>query len=211
MIIDVKQHRMYTNVPNLIIGFHGCDKTTADDIINGRSQLKQSQNSYDWLGNGMYFWEQNLRRAWQWAEDSSKRPNSKIKTPAVIGAVIDLGYCLNLLDSRSIELLQAQYKSFIAECEFFGKTLPKNKNVKGNSDLLLRDLDCAIIQHLHEFRDNSPLPSFDSVRGVFIEGGEIYEGSGFKDKSHIQICVRNPNCIKGFFLPRDIDTNWNVP
>ncbi len=107
-MINSKQHRMYTNVPNLIIGFHGCDKDTCDNIINGRIQLKKSQNSYDWLGNGMYFWEQNLRRAWQWAEQQSKSKNSKVKTPAVLGAVIDLGYCLNLLDSRSIELLKAR-------------------------------------------------------------------------------------------------------
>lgn len=43
---------------------------------------------------------------------------------------------------------------------------------------------------------------FDSVRGVFIEGGPAFEGSGIFEKSHIQICVRNPNCIPGFFRPR---------
>jgi hypothetical protein len=43
---------------------------------------------------------------------------------------------------------------------------------------------------------------FDSVRGVFTEGGQAFEGSGLFTKSHIQVCVRNLNCIKGFFLPR---------
>jgi len=28
-------------------------------------------------------------------------------------------------------------------------------------------------------------------------------GAGFKEKNHIQICVRNRNCIKGYFLPRE--------
>lgn len=210
-MIDIMQHRMYTNVPNLIVGFHGCDKSTRDDIVNGRIQLKQSQNSYDWLGNGMYFWEQNLQRAWQWAEQQSKNKKSKVKNPAVLGAVIDLGYCLNLLDSRSIELLKMQYDIFIEECKTVNKTIPKNKNLGRNSDLLLRELDCAVIQSLHDFRDNSLLPSFDSVRGLFMEGGEIYPTSGFKEKTHIQICVRNPNCIKGFFIPRAVDGNWNIP
>lgn len=152
-MINSKQHRMYTNVPNLIIGFHGCDKDTCDNIINGRIQLKKSQNSYDWLGNGMYFWEQNLRRAWQWAEQQSKSKNSKVKTPAVLGAVIDLGYCLNLLDSRSIELLKAQYNIFVEECKTMNKTIPVNKNVGMNTDLLLRDLDCAVIQKLTRIKD----------------------------------------------------------
>jgi len=43
---------------------------------------------------------------------------------------------------------------------------------------------------------------FDSTRGVFTEGGPIFPGAGILEKSHIQICIRNPNCIKGFFLPR---------
>lgn len=75
----------------------------------------------------------------------------------------------------------------------------------------MRDLDCAVIEDLHLLRDNSTLPSFDSVRGLFTEGGEIYPTSGFKEKTHIQICVRNPNCIKGFFIPRGVDEKWNIP
>lgn len=43
---------------------------------------------------------------------------------------------------------------------------------------------------------------FDSTRGVFTEGGPVFPGAGILEKSHIQICIRNPNCIKGFFLPR---------
>lgn len=205
MINDI-QHRMYTNVPNLVIGFHGCDKTVAEKVINGEAELDESKNNYDWLGHGMYFWEQNLRRAWQWAENQRK-----VTTPAVIGAVIDLGYCLNLLDSRSMELLREHYSLFVESCDALGKVLPQNRNIGKNTDLLLRDLDCAIIEDMHKLRDASPLPSFDSVRGVFIEGTELYQGSGFKDKSHIQICVRNPNCIKGFFLPRNANTQWSIP
>jgi hypothetical protein len=45
-------------------------------------------------------------------------------------------------------------------------------------------------------------PSFDSVRGVFFEGEDLYQNAGFKSKNHIQIAIRNPNCIKGYFIPR---------
>jgi len=43
---------------------------------------------------------------------------------------------------------------------------------------------------------------FDTARGVFTEGGPAFPGAGIQKKSHIQICVRNTKCIKGFFLPR---------
>lgn len=48
------------------------------------------------------------------------------------------------------------------------------------------------------------------MRGLFQEGNAIYQTSGFLEKTHIQICVRNPNCTKGFFTPREIDKNWDV-
>jgi len=39
----------------------------------------------------------------------------------------------------------------------------------------------------------------DSVKGVFTEGKLLYPDSGFDEKTHTQIVVRNPHCIKGVF------------
>lgn len=44
---------------------------------------------------------------------------------------------------------------------------------------------------------------FDTTRGIFTEGGPAFEGAGIQMKNHIQICIRNLNCIKGFFIPRE--------
>ena len=211
MNINNKQQRMYSNVPNLVLGFHGCDKRVADDIINCRTSMHKSMNVYDWLGNGMYFWEQNLRRAWQWAEEMSKYSKSSVKEPAVVGAVINLGYCLNFLDSRSLELLKMHHAYFAEERKIQNKTMPQNWDPKGRKDRRNRELDCAVIENLHITRENNGLRPFDSTRGMFIEGEPIYETAGFYTKTHIQICVRNPNCIKGFFIPRAVDDEWNVP
>lgn len=46
-----------------------------------------------------------------------------------------------------------------------------------------------------------PIAPFDSARGLFSEGKRIYPDAGFKAKTHVQICVRNPSCIKGYFVP----------
>ncbi len=37
---------------------------------------------------------------------------------------------------------------------------------------------------------------------MFPEGNPLYDGAGFRDKNHIQICIRNQNCIKAIFDPR---------
>lgn len=91
---------------------------------------------------------------------------------------------------------------------------PKNRNIGSNKDLLLRNLDCAVIQKLHSELAKHPemgISPFDSVRGMFIEGNEIYPGAGFMEETHTQICVINPNCIKGYFLPRHENKDYPMP
>lgn len=206
-----KSHLMYSTLPNIIIGFHGCDQKVFEKILYNHEPFKSSMNDYDWLGNGMYFWEQNLERAWEWAKCGVTNPKLHIETPAVIGAVIDLGFCLNLLDSNHIQILKTQHEILKSKMSLSEQPMPINKNRKGNDDLLLRYLDCAVIEDLHKDRDEGGDRPYDSVRGVFFEGKPIYETSGFMEQSHIQICVRNPNCIKGFFAPKDINTKWINP
>jgi hypothetical protein len=53
--------------------------------------------------------------------------------------------------------------------------------------------------------------AFDSVRGVFVEGKELYPSAGFREKNHIQLCIRNPNCIKGYFHPQEISLDYPTP
>lgn len=70
-------------------------------------------------------------------------------------------------------------------------------------------MDCAVIETVHQFNeDNENRQEFDSVRGVFFEGDDLYENAGFKDKNHIQIAIRNPNCIKGYFIPRELNKKY---
>ena len=79
---------LYSRRSNLIIGFHGCDESVVRKVVNGEEDLIPSTNDYDWLGNGIYFWENNEARALQWATELSKRKGSSIKKPAVVGAII---------------------------------------------------------------------------------------------------------------------------
>ena len=83
---------LYSRRSNLVIGFHGCDKSVVDAVVAGKTELLASTNDYDWLGNGIYFGGNNEERTWQWANDLAKRKSSLVKEPAVIGAIIDLGY-----------------------------------------------------------------------------------------------------------------------
>ncbi len=206
---------MYSNLPNLIIGFHGCDLDTWRNILYRQERLLTSHNSYDWLGNGIYFWENSLDRAEEWAiayceRYNRKHPDSEPKQPAVIGAVISLGHCLDLTDYGSSHILKTGYEILKYELSLLGKPLPINRNVLGNKDLLLRELDCAVIERIHQYNREKKERAYDSVRGVFVEGSPVYEDSGIMEKTHTQLCIINPNCIKGYFNPLTPDPNWNM-
>jgi hypothetical protein len=204
---------MYNSRNNLIIGFHGCDEKVQNALLNYPNKIKVSDKPYDWLGHGIYFWENNFDRALQWAKDKEKK--GEINKASVIGAVISLDYCLDLTDTNFINLLTSYFDLMQDEYKQIGKELPKNKNIfqDKNNDLLLRDLDCAVIEFMHQkveeeiekdikIKGHTDYKIFDSARGLFTEGGPAFPGAGIQKKNHLQICIRNSNCIKGFFLPR---------
>jgi hypothetical protein len=112
-----------------------------------------------------------------------------------------LGQCLDFTDYQNLQLLKMGYS--VVEKTLSGNVMPVNK---GGEDSLFRELDCLIIETLHEkvFGQDK----YDSVKGVFWEGKPVYPTAGFKEKNHIQVCIRNPNCIKGYFLPRKLTESY---
>lgn len=184
-----------------VLGYHGCDAGFAKRAVVQGARLLSSGRDYDWLGPGAYFWQSDPVRAREWAVWKAHRGD--YAEPAVIGAVIDLGNCLDLTTRAGVEFVQAAHASFIALQQKAELPIPENRNPNGetNEDRVLRFLDCAVIRHLHSMIEAEPGSSpFDTVRGMFTEGGRAYPGSGFHTKSHVQIAVRNLSCVKGVFL-----------
>ena len=199
---------MYQNRTSLVLGFHGCDKSKAEALLTQKTPFVSSNNQYDWLGSGMYFWESNNSRALDYAFEVKDNPKmGTISDPCVIGAVIDLGHCLDLIEHDNLLRLKKYYALLKKNYSKIGKDIPIN-----NMEKKLHYLDRDVIELLHNEIENGEnvdeLNSFDSVRAVYNEGEELYPNAGFNDKNHIQLCVRNPNCIKGFFLPRDSDGKY---
>ena len=187
--------------PSVVYGFHVCERERAMQVLNQHERhLKASDNAYDWLGHGIYFWESSIKRAEEYA--AQRLHPHKFKSPMIVGAVIELGNCLDLLDSDAIQQLAAAHRHLAAAMMVEGRPLPKNAAYKRGLPMQ-RNLDCAVIETLHSIVSKTPgLKGYDSVRGAFMEGEPAYPGANFRMQDHIQICVRNPEkCIKGYFLP----------
>ncbi len=178
-----------------VIAYHGCDAETATRLLGGEP-FKKSQNDYDWLGEGIYFWEYGADRAMQFALDQKRR--GKVTTPAIVGALIQLGRCFDLMDTRFTDELSLAFERLKDLHDRGGQPLPVNA---GNTpDKLLRRRDCAVFNwYLTRLEERGVL--YDTVRCGFVEGPPAFAGSGILHQSHIQIAIRNPACVVGVFRP----------
>ena len=187
--------------PSFVIGYHSCDREVGLRIVSGKDHLLPSNNSWDWLGPGIYFWEANPYRALDYAVDCAKKKqkfNGEIKTPFVIGAIIELGNCLNLIEPNAVHIVKVAHSLLKNDHERTGNKMPVNKGAN-------RSLDCAVIAHLHKANAQYGFAPYDTIRSPFHEGEPIYDHANFTSGLHIEICVVDPYMIKGYFLPQPLE------
>ena len=84
-------------------------------------------------------------------------------------------------------------------CRVTGISLPTNSTIGISEDKLLRRLDCAVIETAHQINREVSGREFDSVKGVFGEGVELYPDAGFRKRIIFRYVCVTSNCIKGFF------------
>ena len=172
--------------PKQVTAYHGCSVAVAERIVDGEP-FRASINNYDWLGTGIYFWEYAPYRAAEWAQ---LRFGSDA---AVIEVKIELGRCLNLLDSEYFADLQTAYSEAVAGSLDDGLVLPANIGGRHLLDRLVVDRLCR--SYKATARSNIQV-----VRGCFPEGEPVFEGSRILRYSHVQIAVRDQSCISGMRL-----------
>lgn len=193
------RYSRYQNQPFFVLGFHGCDASVAERILAGDDELQSSERADDWLGSGVYFWENNPERALRWAVERAKRPGAQISDPSVIGCVIDLGRCLNLLQADALEKVKNHHEKLrvVHEAQDPPRPMPTN------TDEFRRELDCYVFNSLLTDGGASGVgaATYDTVRSLFTEGDFLYEGARIRSQDHIQVCVRTRACIKGCFRP----------
>lgn len=205
----------------VIVAYHGCDITTRDDLVTGKiKSLKPSENPYDWLGDGIYFYESDRDRAMQYASYSAEHCElhltaKAIGTPAVVGAVLDVSRWLDITTQPGIQHFKAALKTLETGLAQKNAALPENRPAfDGDQENLHRALDRAIFQTVHSMREKSQQNAlaagntqdvmayapFQAVRGAFTQGAAISAHSAIHGQSHIQIALRDSSCVLGWFL-----------
>ena len=164
--------------PIRVFGYHGTTAEAADQILS--EGFLPSENKYDWLGRGVYFFQDAPRRAWEWADVGAARRGTE---PAVIRAEILLGDCMDLLDIQWVETLSLAYAGYKRQLRRIRERLPRQ--TKG-----AHRLDCAVIDYAVDVSERQGEP-IRTVRGIFVEGKRIFPRSHLYDRAHVQIAVRD--------------------
>lgn len=180
----------------IIVGYHGCTEEFARDLLLGNlpiSAWQPSTNEWDWLGHGIYFWEHSPTRALRWARERYGRSG---ETPSIVGGIVQLGRCFDLLNEAVTILLVDSYKDLSRTFAEEHETMPRNRGKTRKR----RDLDCLVVNNCLDRLQVEGI-EYDTVRGAFLEGKRAYPGAGFSREGHIQVAVRNSDCILGVFRP----------
>ncbi len=170
----------YLDYHRTVVAHHGTSAKIADALIDGQP-FQESTSVNEWLGSGVYFWEYGPKQAWWWA-----RRYKKLADPAVVGAMIRLGNCFDLLDSRNIGVLQRAKDGMIKLMKREGVEIPKNERAYKN-------LDCAVFNYFYQMVEDEGEPGIDSARAAYVpteSKKRIWHASWIYRDTHIQICVR---------------------
>jgi hypothetical protein len=161
-------------------GHHGTTFGAAQLIL--KEGFKKSSKPEDWLGDGVYFFQDAPIRALAWAEELFDPPF------AVIEADIDLTDFIDLLDIGWINWLAELHDQFVDEFRRSGQQLPVQKGGAHRADR-------ALLNFAVEVLEGEGL-SVAGIRGAFAEGTAIFPNSALMTRSHVQIAVRRLSAIR---------------
>jgi transposase InsO family protein len=167
-----------------VYGYHGTSAENAQQYLE-RGFPPHSLPG-DWLGDGIYFWQDAPARALEWA--TFHYPSE----PAVIGTEIALYDCLDLLDIVWERRLLVAYEAYRRQATLRRRRLPTQKGGFHN-------LDREVINFAVRFYSERGAP-IRAVRAAFQEGRRIFPRSALYARSHVQIAVRDPSLIADYWL-----------
>jgi hypothetical protein len=133
-----------------IVTYHGTTVSEADRLVDGQA-FTPSNKSTEWLGQGVYFWEYAPKQAWWWAKEVRKHTE-----PAVVGAMVRLGNCLDLLDPANVQWLRRYYDDLLPKWTVGRDPIPRN--VLSNKGYGLCDTQLGLLRVRHNGEEDRNKP-----------------------------------------------------
>lgn len=164
------------------IGYHGTDKSVADDIVNNGFTCKT--NKEHWLGDGIYLY-QDIELAKWWTTNPTKKHGIEIKEPVIIECHIEVD------EDKVLDLTTLQgYKNYVEKYNSFFNVWAYR--AKSNSKVNFNQLRCAFFNIILLSND------IDMIIAPFILPDQPYMPQYFSNTyanemhilyPEIQICI----------------------
>ncbi|SDF45687.1 hypothetical protein [Sporolituus thermophilus] len=159
------------------IGYHGTSQRRAAKIIRERRYKLSvdTEKRPQWLGDGVYFFEK-LSWANRWAKYRYRDDCAVVKSRIIAHSVFDLE------EPDDYDEFMYVAKLIIDTCKEHGEECRLKNGV--------------VLNFIY-----NKIRKFDVARGIFTwEIDNALEEWINVPEAHIQLCVRNPECIKSFKL-----------
>ena len=192
--------------PHLIRGFHATSRESAKGIFS--EGFKPSNNDHDWLGPGIYFFQDTIEGTRNWAKN--ERKGGPITDLEIIGADIEYAGFVDLVEFGWGDVLTSYYEMLKKRHskEFLEVSKKQKPYIPGESSNLAHPLDCYVIRYAVGVLNKKRDEKVKAVRGVFLEGEPLYDGSHLLSRTHIQIAVIDATAIVDYWL---VEGNWDRP
>ena len=164
------------------LGYHGTSAAAAESIL--ATGFHASRNRFDWLGDGIYFWQDAPRRALEWARRVHRGDNV-----VVLSARIRLVDCMDLLDLGWYRVLSHAHDQFVEATRRAEQPLPLQRGLAHGLDRAVINYACGVLAEAGTV--------IKSIRAAFAEGEPAFPNSALLDLNHVQIAVRDTSVIEG--------------
>jgi len=185
-ILCTKENSVPTPKIITVLGYHGTSREIADIILapgdEPRNRLRSRENRSDWLGDGIYFFQDAPLHAREWP--MLRMPeHTRIMDPVVLCAELTLDeHCLDMLDINASNFISREYVRMKAEARRRRLRLPRNRGPN-------RRFDCALVNFAVD-QIEARGDRVNSIRSAFNEGQPIVPKSQIYSHAHVQIVVR---------------------
>jgi hypothetical protein len=145
------------------IGYHGTDRTAAEAITaeGFRFDMPSKNTNMPWLGDGVYFWDNDANQAWRWITNGP--PYARKDKPAVVKASLDLTDTLDLTTEQGRSVFERFVERFLDDKRREDRFLEHRKR-RGHND------DAFFLDALNEMSDGR----LKSVRAIVMRGAKGY-------------------------------------
>lgn len=159
--------------------YHGTDKASLLSILSSEVFIVNRRSDH-WLGNGVYFFVDDLEKAEWWADSVSRRND---KLPAVLYFDIEF---------NDAELLNLNTDADLGKLDEFATEL--FKSIESQTTIMMKfknihEQNCFVLDNF--FKKN---PNYKAVRRTFHSTNKNVGKSGF-DMLSDQLCIMNQSII----------------